>query len=152
MRNFLLTVWIVLAAITCRAQSDNPSYDQELARKLGADNYGMKIYVLVILKTGSNTTTDREFISQRFAGHMSNMERLSEEGKLIVAGPIGRNENAFRGIFILNVATVEEAKELVQTDPAVKSELLAADYYPWYGSAALPVYLEAADKIWKQKP
>jgi hypothetical protein len=67
---------VVLAALTAGAQNGNPSYDQDLAKKLGADDYGMKSYVLVILKTGTNTTTDREFITQQFAGHMSNMKRL----------------------------------------------------------------------------
>ena len=152
MKQHLIFLIIKLLPLLTVAQAINPDYDEELAKKLGADDYGMKNYVLVILKTGTNTTTDRDFISKSFAGHMSNMEKLTNEGKLIVAGPIGRNENTYRGIFILNTATIEEAQEIVGTDPAVTSGLLAADYYKWYGSAALPLYLEAADKIWKQNP
>jgi len=83
---------------------------------------------------------------------MSNMERLAEEGKLIVAGPIGKNENSYRGIFILDVASLEEASKILQTDQAIKENLLAADLYNWYGSAALPEHLDAARKIWKIKP
>ncbi len=56
------------------------------------------------------------------------------------------------GIFILNVASLEEAHEILQTDPAIKENLLAADLYKWYGSAAIPEYLDAAEKIWKVKP
>jgi uncharacterized protein YciI len=134
------------------AQTINPDYDSTLAQKLGADDYGMKSYVLAILKTGDNNTTDKSFIDSCFQGHMSNINRLVDEGKLIVAGPLGKNENSYRGIFIFNVRTIEEAEELVQTDPAINSGLLDVDLYKWYGSAALTVYLETSDKIWKLSP
>ncbi|MFU8861144.1 MAG: YciI family protein [Cyclonatronaceae bacterium] len=131
----------------------NPNYDSVLAEKLGGDDYGMKSYILVILKTGPNTSTDRELISASFRGHLDNINRLVEEGKLIVAVPLGANEHQYRGIFILNnVESIEEAAELMQTDPAIKSGLLVAEFFNWYGSAALPEYLPASDKIWKQKP
>jgi uncharacterized protein YciI len=83
---------------------------------------------------------------------MSNIKRLVDEGKLIVAGPLGKNENSYRGIFILNLQSIEEAKDLLQTDPAIRENLLDAELYDWYGSAALPKYLEASEKIWKVSP
>ena len=84
---------------------------------------------------------------------MNNIQRLVEEKKLIVAGPLGKNEKKYRGIFILdNIQTEQEAKELLQTDPAIKSGLLDYEIYSWYGSAALPEYLPASDKIWKSQP
>src|SRR5690606_2949186 len=90
---------------TTDSSISNPNYDAALAEKLGADDNGMKGYVLVILKTGSNTTDDKEFVSNAFRGHLDNIKRLVDEGKLIVAGPLGKNENTYRGIFILNVTT-----------------------------------------------
>jgi uncharacterized protein YciI len=75
-----------------------------------------------------------------------------EENKLIVAGPMGKNDKTYRGIFILDVKTIDEAKDLVKTDPAVNAGLLAVEFYEWYGSAALPVYLETAKKIAKENP
>lgn len=80
------------------------------------------------------------------------MNRLVREGKLIVAGPIGKNNKSYRGIFVLNLTSVEEAERLLQTDPAVKEGLLDAEFYNWYGSAALQEYLKYAEKIWKNKP
>jgi uncharacterized protein YciI len=130
----------------------NPNYNPELAVKLGADDYGMKRYILVILKTGSNQTTDKDFINKCFRGHMDNINRLVEDGKLVVAGPLGSNDKTYRGIFILNAATPEEADLLLQTDPAIKERLLDAELYPWYGSAALPEYLPASNQIWKLNP
>ena len=133
-------------------QTVNPNYDSTLAKSLGADDYGMKKFVLVILKSGTNKTTDKSFIDSCFRGHMNNIGRLVELEKLIVAGPIGKNDNSYRGIFILNVATLDEANELLQSDPAIKEKLFDVELYNWYGSAALAEYLEASDKIWKIKP
>ena len=131
----------------------NPKYDKILADKLGGDDYGMKSYFLVILKTGSNTNTDKVYISENFKGHMENIQNLVAQGKLVVAGPLEKNEHNYRGIFILNnIKSIEEAIEILQTDPAIKNKLLDFDIFKWYGSAALPEYLPYSDKIWKFNP
>jgi len=130
----------------------NPNFDEQLAKKLGADDYGMKSYILVMLKTGTNQSTDSDFIKASFRGHLDNINRLANEGLLVVAGPLGRNQKAYRGIFILNVTSIEKAEALLQTDPAIREGLLDAEIYNWYGSAALPMYLDYSEKIWKQKP
>ncbi len=126
----------------------NAQFDAELAKKLGADKYGMKSYVLAILKTGPK---DAEIIGKEreemFKGHMANMSRLAAEGKLAVAGPFGKNDIQFRGLFILNVTTVEEAKKLTDTDPVVKAGMMVVEFVPWYGSAALMQTSETHKKI-----
>lgn len=144
---------LLLVCLFCAsgfAQVD-ASYDKALAEKLGADEYGMKKYVLAILKTGTNATTDKKVIGDLFKGHMENINRLASEGKLIVAGPLGKNDKTYRGIFILDVKTIAEAQALVATDPAVKEKLLDVELYEWYGGAALPEYLKAQDKITLKK-
>ncbi|MDG5491995.1 YciI family protein [Psychroserpens sp. SPM9] len=133
----------------CFSQKTNPNYDQELATKLGADDYGMKNYVFVILKTGTNESTNKTLKDSCFAGHMSNISRLVKEKKLIVAGPMAKNDNTYRGIFILDVPTLEDARVLLETDPAIKAKFLEPELYMWYGSAALSEYLDASDKVWK---
>ncbi|RBQ12119.1 hypothetical protein DRW42_01675 [Pedobacter miscanthi] len=120
-----------------------------LAKKLGADNYGMKMYVLVILKSGSNTTETKAKTDSLFAGHMANMGKMVEMQKLVVAGPLGKNDKNYRGIFILNTKSIEEAKQLLESDPAIKAKLLEPELYNWYGSAALSEYLPFHDKIQK---
>jgi uncharacterized protein YciI len=130
--------------------SQNPNYSESLAKQLGADEYGMKKYVLVLLKTGSNTRAGKAFTDSCFRGHMENMEVMVKAGKLVVAGPLGKNEKTYRGLFVLNLQSLEEAYALLQSDPAIKAKLLEPELYNWYGSAALPVYLETSEKIWQK--
>ncbi len=113
-----------------------PAFDSALAKKVGADKYGMKTYVLAILKTGPKVFTEKES-KELFIGHMANMNRLAAEGKLTVAGPFAKNDKEFRGLFILNVTTIEEAKKLTDTDPVVKSGIMVVEHILCYGSAAL---------------
>ena len=144
---------IFLSILYCgSALAQNPNYDSTLAHKLEADEYGMKSYVLVILTSGTNDTTDKAFINECFTGHMTNIHKLVDEKKMIIAGPLGQNDLSYRGIFILDVKTIKEAEELLLTDPAVKHNLLGAEIIEWYGSAALPAYLESSDKVWQKKP
>lgn len=89
MKHILLTLTLLLC-LTTSAQTDNPKYDAALAQKLGADEYGMKQYVFVILKTGPAKIEDKAKLNELFRGHMANIDRLANEGKLTVAGPFGK--------------------------------------------------------------
>jgi uncharacterized protein YciI len=149
MKHIYLILAVLLSVTTSIAQKINPNYDPELATKLGADDYGMKSYVFVILKTGKNQSTDKVLRDSCFAGHMNNINRLVKEKKLIIAGPMEKNEMTYRGIFILDVDSMEVAKLLLETDPAIKAKFLEPELYSWYGSAALSEYIEASDKVWK---
>ncbi|MGO4770202.1 hypothetical protein ACEN2I_00940 [Flavobacterium sp. W22_SRS_FK3] len=62
-----------------------------------------------------------------------------------------KNDRNYRGIYIFNVATIEEAKALVATDPAIKANLLEAELIPWYATAALQETLKIHEKITKKK-
>ena len=147
---FLFGLIILFVSVCTEAQTTNPKYDSLLAKKVGADDYGMKMYVFVVLVSGNNTSADKKFRDSCFAGHMQNIDRLVKENKLLVAGPFGKNDKNMRGLFVLNVPTIEEAKVLLDTDPAIKNGFLSPELYPWYGSAALGEYLEASEKVWKK--
>jgi len=152
MKSILAFLLFFLVSKATLGQVVNTQLDTTLAQKLGADDYGMKMYIFVILKIGDNKTTDKAFIDSCFTGHLANIERLSKLKQIIVAGPFGKNESDFRGLFIINVQTIAEAKKLLETDPAIKTNLLRAELYSWYGSAALPEYLSVHNKTWKIKP
>ena len=150
MNRICLLVLLLISGISARGQSDNPKYNQSMADSLGADDYGMKMYVFVILKTGP-VSADKAITDSLFRGHMENIGRLAASGKLLVAGPMKKNDKNYRGIFILNAANIEEAEELLETDPAVKAKLLDAELFQWYGSAALAKSLPYHDLVQKKK-
>jgi uncharacterized protein YciI len=144
----LATLILIVCSLAIHAQTSK--YDKALADSLGADDYGMKMYVLVILKSGPVKIDDKAKNDSLFRGHMQNIGRLAGLGKLTVAGPLESNEKGYRGIFILNVKTTEEAKSLLETDPAIHAKVLDIELYGWYGSAALPMYIPPSEKIRKK--
>ena len=62
--------------------------------------------------------------------HIANIVRLAEMKKLVVAGPFG-DDGTLRGIFVFKVGSLAEAKELAETDPAVKAGRLIIDMHTW---------------------
>lgn len=54
-------------------------------------------------------------------------------------------------IFILNVKSTSEAKELLQIDTAIKAKVLDAELFEWYGSAAISEYLKLQKRITKKQ-
>jgi uncharacterized protein YciI len=135
------------------APSVDQTYDAELAKKLGADERGMKMYVMCILKTGPNDANikgkEREDI---FAGHFANIQNLAGQGKLAIAGPFETNPRNYRGLYIFNVPTLEEAEKLVVLDPAVKAGIFVPEMTLLYASASLMAINEIHKKIQKPQP
>ena len=137
--NALLFVTLTTFAGLARAETPPPAtanYDAALASRVGADANGMRHYVLVILKTGPTPMPKGKARDAMFQGHFANIGRLAKDGKLALAGPFDENTDGWRGLFLLAVETVDEARTLTQTDPVIRSGEMIAEYHPWYGSAA----------------
>ena len=128
------------------AATGSAAFDQALATQVGADEHGMRNYVLVILKTGPTKVPAGAERDEMFRGHMANIARLSKEGKLALAGPFG-GDDTWRGLFVLAVGEIEEAKRLVATDPVIARGEMIAEYHPFYGSAALMLVPGAHEKM-----
>ena len=150
MKKILLFACLKLIFTSAFSQ-ENKYYDTTLSKNLGADDYGMKTYVFCLLKTGSNTTATAAEKQKYFEGHMENIHKLAKENKLVVAGPFMKNDKNYSGIFIFNCATIEEAKKLVNSDPAVGAKIFEAELTLWYGSAALMMVSDNHSKIAKTK-
>ncbi|TKK64634.1 hypothetical protein FC093_22035 [Ilyomonas limi] len=137
---FFLWIFFLSSLLFCLSgiaqQKPNKDYDSTLAKKLGADERGMKMYVLAMLKSGTATGLSQQQRDSIFAGHFKNINRLASEGKLLTAGPLEKNDQNYRGIYVFNVSTVEEGKQLVATDPAVQAKVFDFDLFLWYGTAA----------------
>lgn len=126
------------------------SYDESLALKYGADDYGMKTYVMAFLKKGPNRDRSPEEAQSLQRAHLDNISRLGQEGKLVLAGPF-MSDGDIRGIYVFDVRTIEEAKALTETDPAIQSGSLVMELHPWYGSAGLMALKELQPKLSKRK-
>lgn len=144
-KTFLIATLLVFTLFTAKAQ--NSIYDKKLADSLKADENGMKNYIFVILKTGTYDERNKARRDSLFKGHFANIKKLADLGKLIVAGPIRKNDKTYRGLFILNVETKEEAITILQDDPTIKEKIFDLEIFDWYGSAALPMYLDYHNKI-----
>lgn len=134
---FLFILLGVSKSILAQEVEENvTTYDSSFAAKTGADDYGMKRYVVAFLKRGKNTSLDSAERSKVQMLHLKNIMKMSAEGKLIMAGPF-LDEGETRGIYIFDVSDLEEARKLTATDPAIKARVLEMELRPWYGSAAL---------------
>lgn len=144
MRNYifvLTTIWFLSA---CSHTSDvprpssNSGYNAALAKALGADEYGMKSYILVTLMSGpeDKNITDKAVRDKLFRGHFANMSRLADEGKLVVAGPL-MEARPKRGLYIFNTDSVDTARTWVFRDPAVSAGIFTFEADKFYSSAAL---------------
>ena len=147
--SLVLATLMSLGAATVIAQNKPAAlYDEALAKSLGADERGMREYVLVVLKTGPTRVPDGEKRTQMFAGHMANIQRLADEGKLVFAGPLD-GVDGWRGIFIFATPDIATATTYVSTDPVVINGEMVAEYHRLYGSAGLMMMNEIHRKISK---
>jgi uncharacterized protein YciI len=133
------------------AGGEEASFDAALAESLGADAYGMRRYVVVLLKAGDQRDQDAERAAELQRGHLDNIRRLAEEGKMVLAGPFLDGGDR-RGLFVFAVDTVEEARALTASDPAIQAGRLEAEYWPWYGSAALVKLGDIHERIARENP
>lgn len=102
-------------------------------------------YTFVQLKTGARTDLTADEQRAVFGGHFANMERLAREGKLLVAGPYGRQRSdaSLRGIFVLAAADVAEARAWAETDPGVVAGVFRLELASLATRAALREQLAA---------
>lgn len=124
MKKCIITIFIVCKVLMVfskplsRIETDTPSYE-------------MKQYYFVLLTKGTNRTQDSVKVQQIQKAHLENIDRLSKQGKIIVAGPFGDDGN-WRGIFIFDAASKEEVEQYLQTDPAISSGRLDYEIHPWW--------------------
>ena len=90
----------------------------------------LKTYYLVLLKKGPNRSQDSLSIGEIQRGHMAHLEKMATEKKMCLGGPMGVSHE-IRGICVYNTSSLEEATQLVNQDPAIKSGRLIAEIIPW---------------------
>jgi uncharacterized protein YciI len=102
---------------------------------------GMHRYFLALLRRGPTWSADKTPEAVRLSeGHMANIHAMAASGKLVVAGPFDVPEAdllAPAGIFIFDVPSLEEARELVAGDPAVRAGRFTVEILPWWSTEGL---------------
>lgn len=126
-----------------------PVFDAQLAASVGANERGMRNYVLVILKTGPVSVPAGPQRDEMFKGHFANMKRLAAEGKLALAGPLD-GVDGWRGLYVFAVEDIEQARQLVATDPVVGQGEMTPEFHKFFGSAALMLVNENHARVAKK--
>ena len=107
------------------------------------EQYEMTTYYVAFLYRGpawsSEDTPERTKLQE---GHMANIQRMAESGKLLLAGPFA-DDGDLRGLFVFRTSTLEEAKALAEQDPAVKAGRLRLEWHPWYSAKNITVTAKA---------
>ena len=78
----MIVLLMIAGSFSCFGQTkqgEQPGYDAALAQKLGADEYGMKTYVMVFLKEGPVKIKDSVAREQLQTAHLKNIFKLADE-------------------------------------------------------------------------
>ena len=88
-------------------------------------------YYFCFLRRGPKWTAERTPETGNLqAAHMANINAMAKTGKLVIAGPF-ENGGDYAGVFVFKVGSLDEAKALAESDPAIKAGRLVADVHPW---------------------
>ncbi len=118
MRTLYLITTLCLLRLSGYAQDTDGNPPEEI----------VKYYFVELITNPDRPELPKAEVDSIQRAHMANISGMIDAKKLVLAGPF----EAGGGIFILNVATVEEAQELAGNDPAVKAGRLVTEIRPWY--------------------
>jgi len=120
---------VMLAAPPARSEEAN----------IGPGGWEMTTYYVGFLYRGEKWTPEETPETKKLQeAHMANIQRMGAEGKLVVAGPF-TDGGDLRGLYVFRAASAEEAKALVESDPAVKAGRLRFELHPWYAAKNITV-------------
>ena len=107
-------------------------YNEQDAHAL-AESMDMAVYHVFLLKKGPTwsleSTPEIEALQE---AHLANLRRLAEMGVLVLNGPLldsFATSGEIRGIGVLKTDTLQEAQELIVTDPMVKAGRLILELH-----------------------
>ena len=100
--------------------------------------WAMRQYVVAFLYKGPNPVDDPEESKKMMKGHLANIQRLHDEGKIILAGPY-LSKTDLRGYFLFDTDSVDAAKAWCDTDPAISAGVFRVDLHPWYSAKGIGI-------------
>ncbi len=133
MKHIVVILSVLLFNSVLYAQNETSQAFETFEYKSGDTTYVMKKYFLCLLYSGDNRGQDEKISTEIQEAHLNHISKLAEVGMLAIAGPMADNTD-LRGIFILNVPTLEMAQKLTNDDPAIKAGRLKAEIHPWWAA------------------
>jgi uncharacterized protein len=124
-RLFALTLLLLSSAHSFSQEKNNSSIKM-------LDN--ISSYWFVMLTPGNNRSQDSATEAKLMNGHLDNIKRLHNLGKLKVAGPF-TDKGKWTGLFIFECANKDEVEQLLKTDPEISSGRLTYEIHPWLTAA-----------------
>jgi myo-inositol-1(or 4)-monophosphatase len=100
--------------------------------------WAMRQYVVAFLYSGPNPVDDPEESKKMMKGHLANIQRLHDEGKIILAGPY-LSKTDLRGYFLFDTDSVEAAQAWCDSDPAIAAGVFRVDLHPWYSAKGIGI-------------
>lgn len=108
----------------------HPWWAEDVMKRIDSPSQMMTAYLAFLVRGDKWTPETTPQTAEIQKGHMANIHRLAEMKKLVVAGPFG-DDGRLRGIFVFRVDSLEEARTLTLSDPAVQAGRLAMELHPW---------------------
>jgi uncharacterized protein YciI len=143
LKRFLLA----LSALALVIASDSPAQTPQQSSRMpdiGPGGFEMTTYYVGFLYRGPKWTPEQTAETEALQkGHMANIQKLAEGGKLLLAGPF-TDGGDLRGIFVFRAGSMAEAQALAETDPAVSAGRLRLEFHPWYAAKNITVTARAA--------
>jgi uncharacterized protein YciI/uncharacterized damage-inducible protein DinB len=94
--------------------------------------YTMITYYLALLTQGPKWTAAASPENQKLQlDHLRHVRNMMDAKKFVAAGPFIADGD-LRGIFVIAANSADEAKAVVEADPAVKAGHLAVEMRPWF--------------------
>jgi uncharacterized protein YciI len=87
-------------------------------------------YYFGLLRRGPKWTPERTPETEKIqAGHMANIQKMADLGKLVIAGPFG-DDGQLRGVFFFKTESADEAENLAAADAAIQAGRLVLELHP----------------------
>src|SRR5262245_17988686 len=105
----------------------------------GPGEYEMANYQVAFYKRGPAWTPgDTPELQKLQSEHLAHIGKMAESRRLLVAVPFTDNGD-LRGMLIFRIDSLDEAKALVEQDPAVKAGRLILEWLSWFAAKNITV-------------
>ena len=127
----LVPALLLLGLITSPAVAVEHEAPHKIKVVVTPPDAGLTYYYLGLLTRGPQAGTGTKDQRQAIQAEQNKyINRLAQEGKLLVAGPVD-DRSEWRGIYIFKCGSLGDAQALADADPEVKAGRLKIEVHPW---------------------